>query len=67
MANKKPSRAVRQLGTEAPAPKARILRAGALSVEFGNGALRYIRVNDIEVLRAIAFLVRAPSRPRSAI
>jgi len=58
MANKKPSRAVRQLGTEAPAPKARILRAGALSVEFGNGALRYIRVNDIEVLRAIAFLVR---------
>jgi hypothetical protein len=58
MANTKPSRAVRLLGTEAPEPKARILRAGAISVEFGNGALRYIRVNDIEVLRAVAFLVR---------
>ncbi len=55
---KKPSRAIKLVGTEAADPKARTLRAGALSAEFGNGALRYIRVNDVEVLRAIAFLVR---------
>ena len=29
-----------------------------MTAEFDNGALRYIRVNDVEVLRAIAFLVR---------
>ncbi|HEX3065295.1 MAG TPA: hypothetical protein VHQ39_07425, partial [Dongiaceae bacterium] len=58
MATPKPSRAIKLLGTESPDPKSRILRAGAISAEFGNGALRYIRVNDIEVLRAIAFLVR---------
>ena len=58
MATPKPSRAIRLLGTELPDPKSRILRAGAISAEFGNGALRYIRVNDVEVLRAIAFLVR---------
>jgi D-apionolactonase len=58
MAMKKPSRAIKLVGTEAPDAKGRILRAGALSAEFGNGALRYIRINDIEVLRAIAFLVR---------
>jgi len=50
---KKPSRAIKLVGTEAADPKARTLRAGALSAEFGNGALRYIRVNDVEVLRAI--------------
>ncbi len=58
MATPKPSRAIKLLGTELPDPKSRILRAGPISAEFGNGALRYIRVNDIEVLRAIAFLVR---------
>ncbi len=58
MVPQKPSRAIKLVGTEAPDAKGRILRAGALSAEFGNGALRYIRVNDVEVLRAIAFLVR---------
>ncbi|HEY2891068.1 MAG TPA: hypothetical protein VGJ31_10600 [Dongiaceae bacterium] len=58
MATPKPSRAIKLLGTESPDPKSRILRAGPISAEFGNGALRYIRVNDVEVLRAIAFLVR---------
>ena len=58
MAKPKPSRAIKLLGTESPDPKSRILRAGAVTAEFGNGALRYIRVNDVEVLRAIAFLAR---------
>lgn len=58
MGKPKPSRAIKLLGTESPDPKSRILRAGAITAEFGNGALRYIRVNDVEVLRAIAFLVR---------
>lgn len=58
MAAAKPSRAIKLVGTESPEPKSRTLRAGALTCEFGNGALRYIRINDVEVLRAIAFLVR---------
>ena len=52
------SRNIKLTGTESVDPKSKTLSAGALSVEFGNGALRYIRVNDIEVIRAIAFLVR---------
>ena len=52
------TRNIKLTGTDSVDPKSRILRAGPLSVEFGNGALRYIRVNDIEVIRAIAFLVR---------
>ena len=52
------SKGVKLVGTDSVDPKSRTLRAGPLSVEFGNGALRYIRVNDVEVLRAIAFLVR---------
>jgi len=35
-----------------------ILVAGALSVEFDNGNLRYLRLNGVEVLRALSFLVR---------
>jgi hypothetical protein len=58
MANAKASRGIKLVGTEEVDPKSRTLRAGALSVEFGNGMLRYIKVNEIEVLRAIAFLVR---------
>ena len=41
-----------------PDSKGRVLRAGPLSAVLDNGALRYIRLNDVEVLRAIAFLVR---------
>jgi hypothetical protein len=58
MAPAKLSRNIKLTGTDSVDPKSRTLRAGALSVEFGNGALRYIRVGDIEVIRAIAFLVR---------
>jgi D-apionolactonase len=52
------SRAVILWGTEQEDPPARLLRAGPLSVEFENGALRYVRFGGTEVLRAIAFLVR---------
>ena len=45
-------------GTEMPVAKGRELHAGALSAVLDSGALRYVRLNDIEVLRAIAFLVR---------
>ena len=58
MAAAKLSRNIKLTGTESVDPKSRTLRAGPLSVEFGNGALRYIRVGDVEVIRAIAFLVR---------
>jgi D-apionolactonase len=58
MASVKLSRNIKLTGTDSVDPKSRTLRAGPISVEFGNGALRYIRVNDVEVIRAIAFLVR---------
>ncbi|HLN08827.1 MAG TPA: hypothetical protein VK281_07705 [Xanthobacteraceae bacterium] len=53
-----PSRAVVLCGTEHLDPPVRVLRAGQLSVEFENGALRYVRFGGIEVLRGVAFLVR---------
>jgi D-apionolactonase len=55
---KQPKRAIKLFGTEVPEPKVRTLQAGALSAVFDNGALRYIKLGDTEVLRAIAFLVR---------
>jgi len=58
MSASEPSRPVKLFGTDVPDVKGRTLRAGALSAVLDNGALRYIRLNDIEVLRAIAFLVR---------
>jgi len=58
MPAKQPKRAIKLFGTEVPEPKVRTLRAGALSAMFDNGALRYIKLGEIEVLRAIAFLVR---------
>ena len=58
MATKAPSRAIKLFGTTNIDSKGRVLRAGPLSAVLDNGQLRYVRVNDIEVLRAIAFLVR---------
>ena len=52
------SRAIKLFGTTVADTKGRVLRAGPVSAVFDNGQLRYIRVNDTEVLRAIAFLVR---------
>ncbi len=53
-----PSRAVKLTGTEQPDVIGQILTAGSMSAEFDNGNLRYIRFNGVEVLRAIAYLVR---------
>jgi len=58
MPAKKPNRAIKLFGTAVPDSKGRLLRAGPLSAILDHGALRYIRLNDVEVLRAIAFLVR---------
>ena len=53
-----PSRAIALCGTEQPDAPGQILQAGPLSVEFDNGQLRYLRINGVEVLRAVGFLVR---------
>ena len=52
------SRAIALYGTEQATAPLRTLLAGPLRAEFDNGALRYIRFGGVEVLRAIAFLVR---------
>jgi hypothetical protein len=52
------SRAIALFGTEQPSVVGQILTAGPISVEFDAGQLRYVRVGDVEVLRAISFLVR---------
>src|SRR5882724_5512648 len=52
------SKAIALCGTEQPDVPGRMLTAGPLSVEFDNGQLRYLRVNGVEVLRAIGFLIR---------
>lgn len=54
----RPSRAIALCGTEQPDVVGRILTAGPISVEFDNGQLRYLRMNGVEVLRVLAFLVR---------
>jgi hypothetical protein len=58
MPARKPARAIKLFGTAVADTKGRVLRAGPLSAVLDNGALRYVRLNDVEVLRAIAFLVR---------
>jgi hypothetical protein len=52
------SKAFALCGTEQPDTPGRILKAGPMSVEFDNGQLRYLKVNGVEVLRAVGFLVR---------
>ncbi len=54
----KPSSAIALCGTEQPDVPGRVLKAGPLSVEFDDGQLRYLKVNGVEVLRAIGFLIR---------
>lgn len=58
MKTSNPSRAIVLCGTEQPDTPGRVLKAGPMSVEFDNGQLRYLKVNGIEVLRAVGFLVR---------
>ncbi|MGH6718630.1 MAG: hypothetical protein ACREER_04880, partial [Alphaproteobacteria bacterium] len=58
MSSTRPSKAVKLYGTDRPEIPGRALRAGALSAVLDRGALRYVRLHGVEVLRAIAFLVR---------
>lgn len=47
-------------GTPKTEPEMRELRAGKLRAQLDGGALRWIKWGDVEVLRAIMFLVRTP-------
>ena len=58
MTHPTPSRAIALCGTEQRDVPGRTLRAGAMTVEFDNGQLRYLKINGVEVLRGIGFLVR---------
>ncbi|MBI1395115.1 MAG: hypothetical protein GC151_03970 [Betaproteobacteria bacterium] len=58
MAGQNASREIRLVGTVQPDVPGRILRAGPSEVEFDGGQCRYLRVNGVEVLRAVSFLVR---------
>jgi hypothetical protein len=49
---------VKLFGTEEPLPERRLLRAGPLTATLEDGMLRWISVGGIEVIRAIAFLIR---------
>jgi hypothetical protein len=58
MTHPQPERAIALCGTDQPEVAGRMLRAGPMEVEFDNGQLRYLKVNGVEVLRGIGFLVR---------
>jgi D-apionolactonase len=58
MTTAKPPRSIVLTGTEQPDVTGRKLTAGPLSVELDNGQVRYLKIDSIEVLRAVAFLVR---------
>ena len=51
-------RAVALFGTTQAVPERIELQAGPVSATLENGALRWIRLGSVEVLRGIAFLVR---------
>lgn len=51
-------RAIALFGTNEPLPERITLQAGPVSATLENGALRWIKLNGIEVLRGVAFLVR---------
>jgi D-apionolactonase len=61
MSDQQPPHSIVLFGTDEPDEKGRLLRAGPLSVEFQNGQLRYVRAGGIEIMRAVAFLVRDES------
>src|SRR5262249_4136604 len=65
-------RAIALYGTMEPVPERVQLEAGPVSLTLENGALRWIRLGDVEVLRGVAFLVRdrnwgTPSPEMSAL
>jgi hypothetical protein len=58
MRTAKLSKAIKLCGTEQADVAGRVLKAGPLTAEFDNGNLRYLKVAGVEVLRALAYLVR---------
>lgn len=54
------TRTILLTGTPVTETDTRLLRAGKLEAHFDAGALRWIRWNGVEILRAIMFLVRTP-------
>ena len=58
MSMREPSRAIKLCGTEQGDVVGQTLRAGPLTAEFDKGNLRYLRYQGVEVLRALAYLVR---------
>ncbi|MCB5410783.1 hypothetical protein [Pseudogemmobacter faecipullorum] len=52
------SEALALYGTSSPVPEARLIRHGALSLVLQDGALRHIRLGEVEMIRQIAFLAR---------
>src|SRR3954467_8124129 len=53
-----PTRSIKLFGTDQPAEPMRRLSAGPLTAELDAGNLRYIRLNGVEAIRAISFIVR---------
>jgi D-apionolactonase len=51
-------RAIKLFGTGEPLPEQRRLTAGPVTATLENGQLRWIKLGDMEVIRAIAFLIR---------
>jgi D-apionolactonase len=60
MAGGDPDTAVMLYGTEQPPAPVRRFQQGPLAFDLEAGKIRYIRLNGIEILRAIAFVVRGP-------
>lgn len=52
------SQAIKLYGTEEAEPDAVTLAAGPVSVVLQAGALRWIKLNDVEVLRSVSFTIR---------
>ncbi len=52
------SERLRLFGTSEPPAERRLLRAGPLSAVLEDGNLRYVRFGEVEIVRALAFVVR---------
>ncbi len=52
------SRAQLLFGTDEPVDEPRVLTAGALSTTLDGTALRYVRWHGVEIVRAVAFVIR---------
>ena len=53
-----PSRQIKLYGTDEPVPERVAISAGPVSFVVEGGALRWIRLGEVEVVRGVAFVVR---------